>query len=75
KTLAVSVAREVVEKIGNKVNLPGWTRNPKLLKDVERDLALTILKGAKSAKMEQEKLKDLIIRLMERVKDLESKRE
>ncbi|MEM1668254.1 MAG: HsdR family type I site-specific deoxyribonuclease [Thermofilaceae archaeon] len=75
KTLAVSIARKVIEKIGDKLNVSGWTRNPKLVKDVERDLALTILKGAKSVKMDQGKLKDLITRLMERVKDLESKRE
>ncbi|MEM0040796.1 MAG: HsdR family type I site-specific deoxyribonuclease [Thermofilum sp.] len=75
ETIAKSLTREVVEKIEPKVNVPGWTRNPKLFKDVEKDLAITILKGAKSTKMREEKRKDLITRLIERVKNLESKQE
>ncbi|MEM1761353.1 MAG: hypothetical protein QW043_02100, partial [Desulfurococcaceae archaeon] len=75
KAISVNIATELTEKIKNKVSVPGWAQNPKLYKDVEKDIALAVLKAMKSTniRMEQSKMISLIKELIEKVKSIESK--
>ncbi|MEM4889334.1 MAG: HsdR family type I site-specific deoxyribonuclease, partial [Thermosphaera sp.] len=75
KAISVNIARELTKNIKNKVSVPSWMQNPKLYKDVEKDIALAVLKAMKSAniRMEQSKMISLIKELIEKVKSIESK--
>ncbi|MEM4602038.1 MAG: hypothetical protein QW808_03975, partial [Desulfurococcaceae archaeon] len=74
RTTSINTAKELAEKIKDKISVPGWTQNRKLLKDVEKDIALTILKAKKfmNIKIERSELTSLINDLIEKVRSTES---
>ncbi|MEM4036776.1 MAG: HsdR family type I site-specific deoxyribonuclease [Desulfurococcaceae archaeon] len=75
KAISVNIATELTEKIKNKVSVPGWAQNPKLYKDVEKDIALAVLKAKRSTNIRigQSKMISLIKELIEKVKSIESR--
>ncbi|MEM3937830.1 MAG: HsdR family type I site-specific deoxyribonuclease, partial [Desulfurococcaceae archaeon] len=78
KDISLKIARELTEKIKNKVSVPGWAQNPKLYKDVEKEIAFAVLTAEKPAniRMKQNEitsLTSLIRELVEKVKNIESR--
>jgi len=67
KNLAENVARELISKISDKISIPNWSLNPKLEREVEKEIALTIYKEAKGAGLTVDRMKKLVEVLTERV--------
>ncbi len=67
---AIQTTRKLIEKIKDKINLPGWKHNPKLVHDAERTIAITILREGRKASLSKEEVKKLIDQLVERVKNI-----
>ena len=72
---AIEVTQKLMERIQEKINHPGWTRNPKLVHDVARITALTILREARKANSITMDVKELIGLLLDRVKRLDSEQQ
>ncbi|MEM2196779.1 MAG: HsdR family type I site-specific deoxyribonuclease [Sulfolobales archaeon] len=74
KVISINIAKELTEKIKDKISVPGWTQNRKLRKDVERNIALTILEAKKftNIRIEKSELTSLINDLIEKVRSTES---
>lgn len=67
---AMEVTQKLIDKIKDKISVPGWNHNPKLLHDVERIIALTVLREARRADFSAGDVKKLIDLLVERVKKI-----
>jgi type I restriction enzyme R subunit len=69
---AMEVTKKLMERIKDKISVPGWNHNPKLVHDVERIIALTILREARRAGLSIRDVKELIDLLVERVKRIDT---
>jgi len=65
---ALEVTREIMDRIGDKVSVPEWSRNPKLVHEVERAVALVLLSEARRAGLAPGDVKKLISVVVDRVK-------
>lgn len=66
---ALEVTNKLIEKLKDKISLHGWSKNPKLVRDVERITALTILREARIAGFtidQARKLIDLLVKRLEK---------
>ena len=70
---AIEVTRKLIGKIKDKINVPGWKHNPKLTHDVERIVALTLLREARKAKLPINETRKLIDSVIEGIKSVEEK--
>ncbi len=69
---AMEVTKKLMEKVKDKISVPGWNHNPKLVHDVERIIAITILREARREGLSTRDVKKLIDLLVERVKRIDS---
>jgi type I restriction enzyme R subunit len=72
---AIEVTKKLMERIKDKISVPGWNHNPKLVYDVERIIALTILREARRAGLSTGDVKKLIDLLVERVKRIDAEQQ
>ncbi len=68
----MEVTKKLMERLEDKINVSGWSHNPKLVRDVERIIALTILREARRAGLSTDRVKKLIDLLVERVKTIDT---
>jgi len=68
---AKDVTKKLIEGIGDKVSVVGWSTNPKLVHEVERAVAMTILREARQAGLTPDNARKLIELLVEKVKLVE----
>jgi len=70
---AMEITKKIIESIGDKVGVPGWSSNPKLVHEVRRAVATIILREARKAglKLGGDKARKLVELLVERVKLVE----
>ena len=71
---AMEVTKKLMEKVSDKISVSGWSSNPKLVHDVERIIAMTILREARRAGISMKDVKKLIDLLVERVKRIGSEK-
>ena len=69
---AMEVTKELMKQVSDRISVPGWIHNPKLIRDVERRVAITILREARRAGLSKENAKKLVDLLVERVKSIDS---
>ena len=69
---AIEATQKLMNRIKDKTNLPSWNRNPKLVRDVEKVTALTILREARKAGLSTGDVKKLIDSLVDRVKSIDT---
>jgi len=69
---AMEVTKKLMEKVKDKISVPGWNHNPKLVHDIERIIAITILREARREGLSTRDVKKLIDLLVERVKRIDS---
>ena len=67
---AVEVTQNLIKEIKSKTTVPGWSGNPKLLKDVRSKIAFIIFGEARKAGLSIEAAEKLIDELVDRVKNL-----
>lgn len=65
---SVEITQSLMEGIQSKISVPGWSNNPKLVRDVESIIASTILREARRARLSIDDAKKLIDTLVDRVK-------
>lgn len=70
---AIDVTKKLIEGIGGKVSVPCWSSNPKLVHEVEKAVAMIILREARKAGFTLDKARKLVELLVERVKLVESR--
>jgi len=71
ETRAVEITKQLMEEIGDKASVQGWSSNPKLVHEVEKVIALRILREAHKAGFTLDKARKLVELLVERVKLVE----
>jgi len=71
---AVEVTEKLMDEVKGKISVPGWNLNPKLVRDVERAVAMIVLREVRRAGIPIEDAKKLVDLLIERVKRIESER-
>jgi len=69
---AVKLTKELLEQIRDKVEIQGWTSNPALVKDVQRKVALFILRRAKKLGLTLYKAKQLTEEILRRIQEYET---
>ncbi len=69
---AMRITNRLMEKIKDIVSVRGWFNNPKLVRDVEKNIALTILLEARGIALPKERIKKLIDSIIEGVKKIEN---
>lgn len=65
---AEEIAKNITEKTKNKTSIKEWYKNPKLVKDIERITAHTILRYARKYNLSKDNIKKLIDLVIERMK-------
>jgi len=68
---AMEITKKLVEVIGDKVSVSGWSSNPKLVHEVERAVAISILREARKAGIPLDRARKLVKLLVEKVKLVE----
>ncbi len=69
---AIEVTKKLMERMKDKISVSGWNHNSKLVHDVERIIAITILREGRKAGLSTRDLKKLIDSLVERVKRIDT---
>ncbi len=72
KKQAITITSKIMEKIKDKINVPGWLKNPKLLKDIEKTIAMIVLKEAIKSKINLDTARKIINLIIERIKNIEA---
>ena len=62
----MAITKEIMENIRDKINVPGWENNPKLLKEIEKAIAKVIFREIRKIGL----AKRLIETIVERVKEI-----
>jgi len=65
---AKEVTKKLMKDLRKKISVPGWNHNPKLVHDVERIIAITMLREARKTGLSTDDVKKLIDLLVDRVK-------
>ena len=68
---AIKITHKLIKMIHDKISVTGWKFNPKLKHDVERMVAITILREARKANLETTEAKKLIELIVKRLENVE----
>ena len=69
KIRAIKLTMRLLGQIKDKIEIPGWTSNPALLKDVQKKIALFILRQAKKLGLPLNKAKQLTEEILKKVQE------